>query len=606
MPHPLKAWSAAAREAAAAARHANSASAGGGSDSSTPGVTGRGAGSAFDPTSHLTPAVQARVKQLLAEKQEKGKKKGKGKSAKGAKGKGKAAAAAKEKAKADKAQATAARKEHMQQITLRRLAKGAGKLSVSQQADLEDAGLVDKDGRLTDKGKQLAGKAMTLATKAGARHSASDMQHIQAAHDSTVKAGAMCAPGDGEGEDAAVKMFGDILDDPGDYAAHECQDVCTAAGALTNLMYLVQSELSEEDEDPQDVAQLIAAARILVKFIASELDEADQAAQDDATEDQSDLANEPKPQDVTGKAIGKREDVNPKEGVSQYGDVAFADAKNKKYPIDTEEHIRAAWNYINKGDNAGKYSPDEVATIKKNIVAAWKQKIDKAGPPSAETKGIEFVSLDDGEEIAVLPGYSVKAVGDGWVGGYLVKFGGEGDLSQWRDTFTKSTNYGKHTKTDVWVHHRMLPGLGKRQLKHQADIGMDDEGVFIKHLLNLRDSYEAKLYGLAQQGKLGWSSGTAPHLVERKSLDDGRHEVQQWLLGLDASYTPTPAGGLVVGASAMKSLFADAGVDLLQAIYDNPEAQEPTGERSDATKAQSDRARRLAIELDILALETTT
>ncbi len=44
-----------------------------------------------------------------------------------------------------------------------------------------------------------------------------------------------------------------------------------------------------------------------------------------------------------------REDVKPEEGKNKYGDVEFADAENKKYPI----------------------------------VAAWKKKIDKAGPPSA-------------------------------------------------------------------------------------------------------------------------------------------------------------------------------------------------------------------------------
>jgi hypothetical protein len=30
---------------------------------------------------------------------------------------------------------------------------------------------------------------------------------------------------------------------------------------------------------------------------------------------------------------------------------------------------------------------------------------------------------------------------------------------------------------------------------------MDDEGVFVKHLLDLRKSYEAKLYGMAQNGQ---------------------------------------------------------------------------------------------------------
>lgn len=85
--------------------------------------------------------------------------------------------------------------------------------------------------------------------------------------------------------------------------------------------------------------------------------------------------------------IAKRKDVKPSEGESQYGDVTYADPVNKKYPIDTEEHIRAAWNYINKPNDSGKYDSKDVATIKDRIVAAWKDKIDKAGPPSAAAKG---------------------------------------------------------------------------------------------------------------------------------------------------------------------------------------------------------------------------
>jgi len=85
----------------------------------------------------------------------------------------------------------------------------------------------------------------------------------------------------------------------------------------------------------------------------------------------------------TVEAIEKREDVSPESGKSKYGDVDFADEKNKKYPIDTEDHIRAAWNYINKSANAAKYSADDVKSIKRKIIAAWKRKIDKEGPPSA-------------------------------------------------------------------------------------------------------------------------------------------------------------------------------------------------------------------------------
>lgn len=70
--------------------------------------------------------------------------------------------------------------------------------------------------------------------------------------------------------------------------------------------------------------------------------------------------------------IDRRDDTNPKYGEHKYGDVKFADPTNKKYPIDTPEHVRAAWSYINHKDNAAKYDKDEVQTIKKRIKSAAK------------------------------------------------------------------------------------------------------------------------------------------------------------------------------------------------------------------------------------------
>ena len=71
--------------------------------------------------------------------------------------------------------------------------------------------------------------------------------------------------------------------------------------------------------------------------------------------------------------VEKRKDVTPKEGEHKYGDVEFADPTNKKYPIDTEEHIRAAWSYINHKDNAARYDKDEVTSIKNRIKRAAKK-----------------------------------------------------------------------------------------------------------------------------------------------------------------------------------------------------------------------------------------
>jgi len=93
---------------------------------------------------------------------------------------------------------------------------------------------------------------------------------------------------------------------------------------------------------------------------------------------------------VDGQFVAKGGDA-PGDGSKPYGDVSYADPGyqsdgKKRYPIDSERHIRAAWSYIKKPGNAGKYSSEHLSAIKSRIVAAWKAKIDKDGPPSASDK----------------------------------------------------------------------------------------------------------------------------------------------------------------------------------------------------------------------------
>ena len=71
--------------------------------------------------------------------------------------------------------------------------------------------------------------------------------------------------------------------------------------------------------------------------------------------------------------IDKRDDVSASTGEDKYGDVKFADPTNNKYPIDSAEHVRAAWSYINHKDNAAKYDKDEVEVIKDRIKKAAKK-----------------------------------------------------------------------------------------------------------------------------------------------------------------------------------------------------------------------------------------
>ncbi|WP_257016466.1 HK97 family phage prohead protease [Rhodococcus sp. ACS1] len=62
-----------------------------------------------------------------------------------------------------------------------------------------------------------------------------------------------------------------------------------------------------------------------------------------------------------------------------HGDVEYADPDGyqsdgkARYPIDTKEHVKAAWSYINQKANAAKYTPEQLAKIKARIVAAAKK-----------------------------------------------------------------------------------------------------------------------------------------------------------------------------------------------------------------------------------------
>ncbi|HEV2334980.1 MAG TPA: DUF6582 domain-containing protein [Stellaceae bacterium] len=70
-------------------------------------------------------------------------------------------------------------------------------------------------------------------------------------------------------------------------------------------------------------------------------------------------------------------------GDHDYADPGYRPDARKRYPIDTERHIRAAWAFIHLPQNAGHYTDGQLERIKARIVAAWQAKIDRAGPPAA-------------------------------------------------------------------------------------------------------------------------------------------------------------------------------------------------------------------------------
>lgn len=126
------------------------------------------------------------------------------------------------------------------------------------------------------------------------------------------------------------------------------------------------------------------------------------------------------------------------------------------------------------------------------------------------------------------------------IGGHLVLFGSPNETDFARDYFTKSTDFdiAERPTSTVYYHHGLNPTLKARKLG-TATLRIDDDGVWMETELKARDRYEQRVIDMVRAGKMGLSSGSAAHLVERKAVGKA-FEIVRWPLGLDASLTPTP------------------------------------------------------------------
>lgn len=163
-------------------------------------------------------------------------------------------------------------------------------------------------------------------------------------------------------------------------------------------------------------------------------------------------------------------------------------------------------------------------------------------------------------------GNEVKALDGGKVAGYLVTFGG---LDLTGDYFTKETDFGEAEKLPVLYQHG-FDNVIKRRRIGTAEIVKDDVGLWAEAQLNMRDDYERRIYELAKAGKLGWSSGSASHVVEREQTGEAA-KISQWFIA-EASLTPTPAEPRNVVMS-IKSLYppADCDCDKIKKEFDMEE-----------------------------------
>ncbi len=154
----------------------------------------------------------------------------------------------------------------------------------------------------------------------------------------------------------------------------------------------------------------------------------------------------------------------------------------------------------------------------------------------------------DPTDFLVYAGGECKALEGGKVGGYLVLFGSAEKTDLAGEYFTPDTDFGLETnaKTRIYYDHGHDPAL-KRSFIGEATLTKDAKGIWLDGQLKAREDYSKEvkeivgkdLPALIAGKKLGWSSGTAPHLIGRKKVGDAV-EITAWPLGLDASLTATP------------------------------------------------------------------
>jgi hypothetical protein len=74
-------------------------------------------------------------------------------------------------------------------------------------------------------------------------------------------------------------------------------------------------------------------------------------------------------EDITVTTVAAEADKKPYGNV-KYADPGYQDDGVKRYPLDTEAHIRAAWSYINMPRNAAKYDTEDLDRVKARIKRA--------------------------------------------------------------------------------------------------------------------------------------------------------------------------------------------------------------------------------------------
>jgi HK97 family phage prohead protease len=192
---------------------------------------------------------------------------------------------------------------------------------------------------------------------------------------------------------------------------------------------------------------------------------------------------------LEARAMGTKQDTKPK---TPYGNVTYADPgyqkdKKKRYPIDTKEHVKAAWSYISQSDNASSYSAQQLASIKGRIKSAAK----KFG-----------ISISSNSRLGINEcvrsfGFEPTVSGDGrTMEGYAAVFNSVSRIADWGGDFDEVIRPGAFArslqarKPVLQFDHGRDARVGSVPIGAIDDIHEDSQGLYVRARLFDNDTVE--------------------------------------------------------------------------------------------------------------------
>lgn len=281
---------------------------------------------------------------------------------------------------------------------------------------------------------------------------------------------------------------------------------------------------------------------------------------------------------------------NPKEpygpaSEAHYADPGYQADKKKRYPLDSEEHCRAAWSYINQEKNAAKYSPEHLAAIKGRIKAAGqKYGIEFADDMHRTDEPAEDEILRDSSEVLrydrswALDDIAIRSGGDGrTVEAYAAVFDTPSEIKDQhghymevihRSAFNRAISHGIE-RIGVFYHHGMdlhgtpAQGPGSVPIGAPVDVRPDGKGLRTVTRYNQGAFADSILEAIRNNAIRGYSFRgrifqSNPSRVPSLKRDGSLPTITRTELGL-SEYGPTPTPAYVdAGILAVRSVPAVA------------------------------------------------